>query len=253
MSAAVTGAALASLAFTATAGAATKVSAAPRARVEHSAHAQSPNFAGYAVSGLAGAAVTSAFAGFTVPSVTCAATESSGVVPMAEVFNSNGTAYAAGGVFVACSNGKPVYQSYIAINNYVPTTLYFKPAAGDKISAAVKQTSAGATVTLKDITQKRSQTLTLFGSLFAGSDDTSNIGVSGVTMNGVNVPNCSFGAFSFTRAWTNGVSIGTLPNTAYDEATPTSTGAGPSVQIMTSPLSKAGNWFRTTLMRTPSK
>jgi hypothetical protein len=240
MSAAVTAAALASFAFaTASASAATKVRVAP------DANSQSTTFAGYAIGAANGGAVTHAFAAFKVPTITCGSTESSGVLPMAEIFNSRGSAYAAGGVFVVCDNGKLVIQNYISVNNYSPATVSFTPAAGDKMTVAVEQSSAGAKVIVSDRTQGRAQTFARYGSSFAGSDDTSNIGDSTVSINGVTVPNPAVGAISFTRALTNGVAIGMLPHTAYDEATAVT---GGSVRIWASQLNTAGNWFRTTLM-----
>jgi hypothetical protein len=239
-SAAVVAVTLASLAF-ATASA----SAASKSRLERAGSSQSTTFAGYAVGATGGSAVTSVFAAFKVPSVTCGATESSGVLPMAEMFSSTGTAYAAGGVYVACDNGKLMLQNYLEINNYSPVMVTFTPAAGDQITVAAKQTSAGAKVTLYDVTQKKVQTFVLLGSRFAGSDDTTNIGVSTIAISGVDVPNAGFGTIAFSRAMTNGVAIGTLPNTAYDEATASTGGA---VKVVSSRLSKAGNWFRTTQM-----
>lgn len=229
---------MASLAFATTAGAATRVP------VQRTVSSESTTFAGYAAGAPTGTAVTSAFAGFKVPTVTCGATESSGVLPMVEIFNSKGASYAAGGVYVVCDNGKLVYGSYIAINGFSPS-LSFTAAAGDKITVAVKQTSGGATVTVRDLSHGKSQTYTLLGSSFGGSDDTSNIGDSAVTLNGVNVPNPQFGAISFSRVWTNGVAIGTLPNTVYDEA---AAATGGTVEIVSSKLSTAGNWFRTSQM-----
>ena len=237
MSAAATAAALASVVLaTAPAGAAAKVP------VQRAAHSLSTSFAGYAVGAKGGAAVTSVFAAFVVPSVTCGPTETSGVLPMAEMFDSKGTAYAAGGVFVVCEKGKLAFQNYIAINNYSPAGFSFTPAAGDKITVAIKQSSVGAKVTVHDVTQLRSQTFTLLGASFAGSDDTSDIGDSAISINGVNVSNPAFGAIAFSHVWTNGVAIGILPNTGYDEATATT---GGSLRILSSQLSNTGNWFRT--------
>jgi hypothetical protein len=140
-----------------------------------------------------------------------------------------------------------VFQNYIEINGSSPTTSAFTAAPGDQIIVAVKQTSAGAKVILRDATQATSQTFTRLGSGFAGSDDTADIGVSAVALNGVDVPNPVFGSVSFARAWTNGADIGTLPHTAYNEASAT---AGGTVRVVTSVLNTAGNWFRTTQMHT---
>jgi hypothetical protein len=237
-SGALVAATLASLTF-ATAGA----SAASKNGLERTGSSQSTTFAGYAVGAASGAAVTSAFAAFKVPSVTCGSTESSGILPMAEIFNSAGAAYAAGGVYVVCENGKLIFQNYIAINNYAPKTVAFTPAAGDQITVTVRQSSAGGRVTINDVTQAKSQSLVLLGSLFAGKDDTANIGDSTVAISGIDVPNSSFGSISFSRVSTNGAAIGTLPNTSYDETTASTGGA---VKIFSSKLSTAGNWFRTT-------
>ena len=216
--------------------------AAAKARVQRAPNAQSTSFAGYAVGAAGGGPVTSVFAAFTIPSVTCGPTESSGVLPMAEMFDSKGTAFAAGGVFVACDNGGLILRNYISINNYSPATTSFAPAPGDRITVAIKQSTVGAKVIVRDLTQLRGQTFTLLGASFAGSDDTSNIGDSAISLSGTSVPNPAFGSILFSHVWTNGVAIGALPNTGYNQAT------APigSVKISTSPLNTAGTWFRTT-------
>jgi hypothetical protein len=204
---------------------------------------QATTFAGYAASTPSGAAVTSAFTAFTLPSVTCPSSGNFGVLPLAQIFSSTTTTYAAGGVFVACEQGTLIFQNFLSVNNHTASVFAFTPRAKDKITVAVKQTAAGARVTVRDITQRASETYIGLNSTFAGTDDSSNIGDGAVVIGGSAVGNPRFGSIAFSRAWTNGMAIGTMPNTAYNEA---SAAKGGTLRIMSSKLSAAGNWFKTT-------
>jgi hypothetical protein len=211
--------------------------------VVRAANSQAVGFAGYAVGGAAGAAVTSASTAFTLPAVKCATTGETGLVALAQIFSSTGTTAAAGGVFIVCESGSLVLQNFLEVNGNSPTTFKFTPAAGDKITVSVSQTSTAAKVVVNDLTQKKSQSYAGVKGSSAGTDDNSNIGDGGVDINGTAVLNPSFGSITFTKDLTNKVAIGTLPYTAYNEATAAS---GGTVQILTAKLGKTGNSFKTT-------
>jgi hypothetical protein len=207
------------------------------------ANSQAVGFAGYAVGGAAGAAVTSASTTFTLPSVKCATTGDSGLVALAQIFSSTGTTAAVAGVFVVCESGSLVFQNLLEVNGHSPTTLKFTPAAGNKMTVSVTQTSTGAKVVVNDLTLKKSQTYAGVKGSSSGTDDNSNIGDGGITLNGTSVGNPSFGSISYSNDLTNKVAIGTLPYTAYNEAT---AATGGTVQILTAKLGKTGNSFKTT-------
>jgi len=243
-SATVTAMALAGLAI-----ASAPAGAAPNAPAVVAANSQSTGFAGYAVGGKGGAAVKSASTAFTLPSVTCPATGNKGVVLLAQVFSSTSspTTDAVGGVFVVCESGTLIFQNLLEVNGTSPTTLKFTPVAKDKITVSVTQTSTGAKVIVKDLTQVKSQTYTGVKGSSAGTDDNSNIGDNAVTIGGTAVGNPRFGTSTFSKDLTNGVAIGPLPHTAYNEAT---AATGGKVRILTSSLNTAGNSFKTTYKAT---
>ncbi len=215
--------------------------------VVQAANSQAVGFAGYAVGGAAGAAVTSASTAFTLPSVKCATTGDTGLVALAQIFSSTGTTAAVGGVFIMCESGSLVFQNLLEVNGSSPTTLKFTPAAGNKMTVSVTQTSTGAKVVVDDLTQKKSQSYSGVKGSSSGTDDNSNIGDGGITISGTAVGNPSFGPITFSKDLTNKVAIGTLPYTAYNEATAAS---GGTVQILTAKLGTTGTSFKTTFEHT---
>jgi hypothetical protein len=141
-------------------------------------------------------------------------------------------------VFVACIKGKETLQTLLQVNSKSNTTTLAMKAK-DKITVSVSQTSTSAKVVVTDLTTKGTQSMTGAG----GKDSTSNIGTNAITIGGASVGNPKFGTLTYSSDRTNGAAIGTLPHTAYNEATATT---GGTLRILTSALNTAGNSFTAT-------
>jgi hypothetical protein len=142
---------------------------------------------------------------FTVPSLVCASGTSAvtGITFGSGIYSAKSNWVSAGGVVAECQAGVPVYSAQVIIDNAV-TTLSVTPAAGDTVSTSVNIVPGQTQVTLDDITQSSSTTMSapagsLATYLLLGVDVDRNPSVTGV-------PN--FGKVKFTNASFNGVTAG---------------------------------------------
>lgn len=164
-------------------------------------------YAGVLISHGASTAVARSAAGttFTVPSLACASgtTAVTGITFGSGIYSAESNWVSAGGVVAECQAGTPVYSAQVIIDNNV-TVLSVTPTAGDTVSTSVKIVPGQTLVTVDDITQNSSTTMTasagsLATYLLLGADVDRNPSVTGV-------PN--FGKVKFTNASFNGVAAG---------------------------------------------
>jgi hypothetical protein len=116
-------------------------------------------FAGYAVSAPS-IRIKHVTATFVVPTITCQDTFS-GVGPSVLVYSNvnprtgaHGTSGA--GIGVACSDGGPLYESVILINDHAYNDLSL--SAGDTVDVSVQVVPAGTKVTIDDVTSGATKT-----------------------------------------------------------------------------------------------
>ncbi|HTR71416.1 MAG TPA: G1 family glutamic endopeptidase [Mycobacteriales bacterium] len=115
---------------------------------------KSATFAGYDVESKH---VRSATATFVIPHITCKS-KLSGVGP-AVILDSKKNIFSGAGVGVTCQAGQPVFESDLIVNNH--QHVLFRLSAGDRVRISVHETKKKkSSVTLHDLTAKRSRTLT---------------------------------------------------------------------------------------------
>ena len=144
---------------------------------------------------------SSAATNFTVPNLTCSTSTSAttGITFGSGIYSAVSNWVSAGGVVAECQSGVPVYSAQVIINNDV-SVLPVTPNAGDAVSTSVDIVPGQTQVTVDDITQSSSTTITSSAGSVAtylqlGADIDRNPSVTGV-------PN--FGTVKFTNASFNG-------------------------------------------------
>jgi hypothetical protein len=150
-----------------------------------------------ALSAKRGIPTSSAATNFTVPNLTCSTSTSAttGITFGSGIYSAASNWVSAGGVVAECQGGVPVYSAQVIIDNDV-SVLPVTPNAGDAISTTVDIVPGQTQVTVDDITQNGSTTITvpvgsIGTSLLLGADIDRNPSVTGV-------PN--FGKVKFTNA-----------------------------------------------------
>ena len=147
---------------------------------------------------------SSAATSFTVPSLSCSTTDpTTGITLGSGIYSADSNWVSAGGVVAECQSGVPVYSAQVIVDNNV-SDLTVTPAAGDAMSTAVDIAPGQTQVTVDDVTQNSSTTMTVPGGsvatyLLLGADVDRNPAVAGV-------PN--FGKVKFTNASFNGRAVG---------------------------------------------
>jgi hypothetical protein len=192
-------------------------------------------FAGYQATVAAGSATSSA-AQYKLPALSCTSA-TRGITPVAGVgVNAGGTStFSSAFAFALCQNGKAAYYPALVINgsetNYASTALH----AGNVIKVATKVTTAGTTVSVRDVSTGVTKKLTGPGA----SSGNAYIGDSDVTISGslVGVPN--FGTVTFTSCSVDGKALAAAHPARYQRVN------GSTVQITTGALSSKGTAFVT--------
>jgi hypothetical protein len=153
-----------------------------------------------------GIPTSSAATSFTVPTLDCPTSTSAttGITLGSGIYSAASSWVSAGGVVAECQAGVPVYSAQVIIDNDV-TDLPVTPAAGDAISTSVDIVPGQTEVTVDDVTQSSTTTMTVPAGSVAtylqlGADIDRNPSVTGV-------PN--FGKVKFTNASFNGRAAGT--------------------------------------------
>ncbi len=165
----------------------------------------SRNYGGLLIHSNRGIPQSAAATNFTVPALDCSSTSSTttGIVLGSGIYSAKSNWVSAGGIDSECQGAVAVYSAQVILDNDV-TTLSVTPAAGDAISTSVSIVPGQTQVTVDDITQNSSTTMTVPGGsiatyLLLGADVDRNPGVTGI-------PN--FGKVKFTNASFNGVAAG---------------------------------------------
>ena len=180
---------------------------------------------------------SSAATTFTVPTITCGASETSGVIAGSGIFSSVSSWVSAGGIVVGCDSGAAVYAAEAVINND-PTVLDLSPAPGDTVSTSVVIVPGSTQVVVDDVTQDVSLTTTaavgMVGTYISNGIDAER--APGV----LPVPN--FGVMIFSNTSINGLTV----KKAHGK--PINRKAGSVLQIKTGKLNKAGNQYTETFI-----
>jgi hypothetical protein len=186
--------------------------------------------------GVAGSS-SSAATTFTVPTITCGASETSGVIAGSGIFSSVSNWVSAGGIVIGCDSGTPVYAAEAVINND-PTELDISPVPGDTISTSVVIVPGSTQVVVDDVTQDVSLTTTQA----VGMEGTyiSN-GIDAERAPGV-LPVPNFGVMTFSNTSINGKTVKAAHGKAINRK------AGSVLQIKTGKLNKAGNQYTETFV-----
>jgi hypothetical protein len=186
-----------------------------------------------------GTASSSSSAGtsFTVPTITCGASETSGVIAGSGVFSSVSGWVSAGGIVVGCQSGVATYAAEAVINN-TPSDLDLSPVPGDMISTSVVIVPGETQVVVDDVTQDlsatTSQAVGMVGTYISNGIDAER------TPAVLPVPN--FGVMTFSNTSIDGRTVKAAHGKAINRVT-----AG-VLQIKTGKLNKAGNQYTETFV-----
>jgi hypothetical protein len=171
---------------------------------------------------------------FTVPTVTCTATDS-GVILGSGDFSSISGWVSAGGIVVGCQDGAPSYQAEAVVNNN-PSTLDMTPVPGDTVTTTVSIVPGETDVTVNDVTQDVSLTTSAaVGSVGTYVSD----GIDALRTPAI-LPVPNFGSVAFSNTSINGKTV----KKAHGK--PISRKSGKTLEIKTGKLSKSGDAFTET-------
>jgi len=186
--------------------------------------------AGYALVGVPG--VVSTTTRFTVPKLICTPTLSAGY---ASAIVNTSTSASAAGVELECSGGTAIYVGALLTNGNLTDTT-FTPKAGDVIVASAAESTTAAKVTLRDVTQKKSQSAAGTGSTPVEVSD-----VVDALAAGSQLPMVNFGKIAYSATEQDGKTPAKAGAKAYNQVS--SSGV---LQIATGNLNAQGNaWTET--------
>ena len=191
--------------------------------------ATSPGQAGYEAAHITTA--ESVVGTWKVPALVCTST-TQGIAPGSFIFDNSSGSPSAATVIVECSGGTAVYGAFFVINGTgTASTVVVK--AGDKLTTSISWTGTAIKATIKDVTTKKSQTMTGVG----GTAGAALLGID--TLVGLGVPN--FHTIGFGGGMINGKTGKLSGATALDLViTP------PTVNIKTGKLDSTGKKFTET-------
>jgi hypothetical protein len=180
---------------------------------------------------------SSAATTFTVPSISCATSETSGVIAGSGIFSSVSGWVSAGGIVVGCQSGVPTYSAEAVINN-TPSDLDISPVPGDTVSTSVVVVPGQTQVVVDDVTQGVSQRAT------------EAVGMEGTYIsNGIDaertpdvLPVPDFGVMTFSNTSIDGLTVKAAHGKAINRVT------DGVLQIKTGKLNKAGNGYTETFV-----
>jgi hypothetical protein len=203
------------------------------------AASHSPDLAGYLL--VKAPASATATARFKVPAVTCPTTVAESILVVAVAIAGSTTTKpdsTVGEVDEVCLGTSLTITAYLgAAEQSVPTS--FTPAAGDEILVKATQSATASSVTLNDLTQKRSKRVSGGGSTNTEVFEGDSAGLS--TAGGAAYPVPTFATDPFAAGRIDGVTVHASGATAVNMV---STGGVP--QIKTGALSKVGGaWTET--------
>lgn len=178
-------------------------------------------------------ASSSVKATFSVPTLTCTSTNS-GIAIGAFVFSS--TQLYAAAVFAECTSGTASYTGVLQAAKKTEATT-FTPAPGDVIKVSASLSASSSTVTLKDISQSQSATLTKTG----GTPADTMAGMDALSTSKSQLPVPDFGTVSFSKGKIDGETVAASGAQAFNMET-----SGGVLQIKTSALDSTGrSWTET--------
>lgn len=180
---------------------------------------------------------SSAATTFTVPTVTCGASETSGVIAGSGIFSSVSEWVSAGGIIVGCDSGVAVYAAEAVINNN-PSDVDITPSPGDTISTSVVIVPGQTQVVVDDVTQDVSSTTTqavgMVGTYISNGIDAERTPAV--------LPVPDFGVMTFSNTSIDGLTVKAAHGKAINRVT------GGVLQIKTGKLNKAGNGYTETFV-----
>lgn len=191
-------------------------------------NSSSTSFAGY-VSSPAG--VSKVSADFTVPKITCGASNQ-GIGPA--IFLAGTSVFSGVGAEAVCSSGSASYTVAIVINNTESHVLSI--SGGDRVKASLSETASKTSVSFKDLTTGVSKSATGSG----GSVTEALLGDDAVVIGGSQVPVPTFKKTAFSACLVGAVALGSTSPVAYNMKT-----SGGILQVRTSALT-GGNAFKET-------
>jgi hypothetical protein len=188
----------------------------------------SPVQAGYFVTAPPTAA--SATDTFKVPILTCDTTLSG--IALGSFIFTIGSSFSLASVFATCQEGAAVYYGVLAVNGAITFTT-FSPTAGDRVDATVSESATATKVTLKDVGQSKSETVTGIGA----TNELVEVGIDSL-VNSINaqLPVPELSTVKFTAAGVDG----TTPKAATVLGVDMKTSTG-VLQIKTGALNATGN------------